>query len=771
MAMKLTKRISCAVLVLAMVLLSLNLAVFAANNSSLQGTGTQEDPYLVSEAGQLKELEGKNGVYVKLTADIDLSQAESGGKVDSWADYYINNFSGTIDGDGHRIYNAGANSTLIANFGGGELKNFTFGLSGQPATLVWNAYTAGIEYNYTDINISGSINYTSNNNNENALVVYAGGNTTLTRVNVSANIQSPTYNSIFIGYTPFANSHYKLVDCTYSGNAVMKQPGIIFANASSGTNLLNGSTVEASGCKITGNILGTDAEPKFVGSVSYKSDYDAVEAAVKAGFTITGNIAKTEDLSDYTYKVNDNGNVRIDVASENSSVATLRVISEVYYNVYYQDGTQWGTMKADVTEDIPVQSGVSSYYSSLGKVDFYDGDNGRQFTTGVNSALQAIDVNGRIGYVITNKDDSLVYKLGAFNSENNWKTSSVTVLAYDKDGNLINTVNGGGSESFAFNMETVQTEAGTALSAVQAPAGTSWVDSAATVVGGEQICFAKKDNTVIPVKVVAVQKPVVDVPVIDPSVPVEEVQVGVTPETENELNDIISGNSDAEISTELQQNIDEALARGDQVTISLKSDKLENNQVPAADAEKITELLTAQTSNSDKTLAVQQYFDFSVLVSANNQVIGEITELNSSKITLQIAIPAELQKEGRTFGVIRVHNGVAEILNSSVENHILTFETNQFSTYALVSYDVKDNGQNPGGDDNQENNGNGTENNGNTGNTDNGSTGANGNGENSNNMVSPQTGDASNYMIWISVAGVSVVAMVVLFVMKKKRNT
>ena len=198
---------------------------------------------------------------------------------------------------------------------------------------------------------------------------------------------------------------------------------------------------------------------------------------------------------------------------------------------------------------------------------------------------------------------------------------------------------------------------------------------------------------------------------------------------------------------------------------------MENNQVPAADAEKITELLTAQTSNSDKTLAVQQYFDFSVLVSANNQVIGEITELNSSKITLQIAIPAELQKEGRTFGVIRVHNGVAEILNSSVENHILTFETNQFSTYALVSYDVKDNGQNPGGDDNQETNGNGTENNGNTGNTDNGSTGANGNGENSNNMVSPQTGDASNYMIWISVAGVSVVAMVVLFVMKKKRNT
>lgn len=550
----------------------------------------------------------------------------------------------------------------------------------------------------------------------------------------------------------------------------MKQPGIIFANASSGANLLNGSTVEASGCQITGNILGTASEPKFVGSVSYKSDYDAVEAAVKSGFTITGNVAKREDLSNYTYKVNDNGNIRIDVTSENDSVATLRVISEVYYNVYYQDGSKWGTVKADVTEDIPVQSGISSYYSSLGKVEFYDGDYGRQFTTGIESKLQAIDVDGRIGYVLTSKDDSLVYKLGAFDSENNWRTSSVTVLAYDKDGNLINIVNGGNSESFAFNMETVQTEADTALSAVQAPVGTSWVNSATTVVGGEQICFAKKDDTVIPVKVVAVQKPVVDVPVIDPSVPVEEVQVGVTPETENELNNIISGNSDAEISTELQQNIDEALARGDQVTISLKSDKLEDNQVPVADAEKITELLTAQTSNSDKALAVQQYFDFSVLISANNQVIGEITELNSSKITLQIAISADLQKEGRTFGVVRVHNGVAEILDSSFENNILTFETNQFSTYALVSYDAKDNGQNPGGDNNQENNGNETENNGNAGNMDNGNTGTNSNGGNSDNIVSPQTGDTSNYMIWIAVASVSVVVIVILFMTKKKHN-
>lgn len=95
-------------------------------------------------------------------------------------------------------------------------------------------------------------------------------------------------------------------------------------------------------------------------------------------------------------------------------------------------------------------------------------------------------------------------------------------------------------------------------------------------------------------------------------------------------------------------------------------------------------------------------------------------------------------KIGTYFYIVYVHNGVTEVLDSSAENNILTFETNQFSTYALVSYDVKDNGQNSGGDDNQYNNGNETENSSNTCNTDNGNTGDSGNGDNSNNMVSLQ---------------------------------
>ena len=753
MAIKLTKRISSIVLVLAMVVLSINFAVFAADSTALQGTGTQSDPYLVSQADQLTQLEGKTDAYVKLTADIDLSQTTSPGKVDGWADYYINQFSGTIDGDGHRIFGAGANSVLIANFGGGELKNLTFELNGSPAALVWYGYTANAVYNYTDVNITGNVTYTSSNNNEQPLVIYAGGNTTLTRVHVSADIQSPTYNSIFIGYTPFANSSYTLVDCTYSGNAVMAYPGIIFANATSSANLLGTSTLTVSGCEITGTVLGTTAEPKYVGSVSYKTDFDAKEAEAAAGFNVTGTVAKAAELTNYSYTLNDNGNLKISIANGAADVASFKVVSEVFYNAYYADGTSWGTLKASVSEDIPVQNGAVDYYSSLGKVEFYDGADGTAFTTGVNGQLQAVDVNGKTGYVLAteNKDPSLIYKLGAFDTENNWKTSTVTVFAYDQNGQLLNTISGGTSEAFDLTIEPVQSQEGTALSAVQAPAGATWVNPDAVLVAGEQICFALKGTEVVPVKVKATSKPVVQVPVIDSSVPVTEVQVGAAADTEAILHEVIAGNTDAVISPELQQTINDAVANGDQVTVTLKTEKVADTLVPAADTESINAFLAAQTGTSGQVLAVQQYFDFSIVVLVNNQQVGEITDLNNSPVTLQIAIPAELQIAGRTFGVVRVHNGVAELLNSTVADGIITFETNRFSTYALVSFDAA-NAQTGGTAGTQ-----GTI----TDNTANTAAGS---------VTGPQTGDTTQIAVWAAVAGVCAAAMVVLFVLKKKAN-
>ena len=56
-----------------------------------------------------------------------------------------------------------------------------------------------------------------------------------------------------------------------------------------------------------------------------------------------------------------------------------------------------------------------------------------------------------------------------------------------------------------------------------------------------------------------------------------------------------------------------------------------------------------------------------------------------------VAIPEDLMKEGRTFYVIRVHDGKAEKLET-VENEdgTLTFKTDKFSTYALAYEDAQE---------------------------------------------------------------------------------
>ena len=103
------------------------------------GNGTKENPYLVSNAGQLATMIKSNGLggsYFKLTKDIHLNYTES----DDWYKKTTNNpwfsgdmytsFKGNLDGDGHIVYGLWyPNNTttqtagLIPTFGQGEIKN------------------------------------------------------------------------------------------------------------------------------------------------------------------------------------------------------------------------------------------------------------------------------------------------------------------------------------------------------------------------------------------------------------------------------------------------------------------------------------------------------------------------------------------------------------------------------------------------------------------------------------------------------------------------
>lgn len=99
----------------------------------------------------------------------------------------------------------------------------------------------------------------------------------------------------------------------------------------------------------------------------------------------------------------------------------------------------------------------------------------------------------------------------------------------------------------------------------------------------------------------------------------------------------------------------------------------------------------------DGEVTTANYFDVTIAVKADGTKVDELTNL-SSPIKLVVAIPEDIQTapEGytRTYYIIREHNGVAELLETTLAENgtYLTFESDKFSTFALAYTDVKTEG-------------------------------------------------------------------------------
>lgn len=68
------------------------------------GTGTVEDPYLIATTGDFQQMALEPTKNYKMVADIDMSKAAQW-----WTP--VKNFTGSLDGDGHTIYNLGIKTT------------------------------------------------------------------------------------------------------------------------------------------------------------------------------------------------------------------------------------------------------------------------------------------------------------------------------------------------------------------------------------------------------------------------------------------------------------------------------------------------------------------------------------------------------------------------------------------------------------------------------------------------------------------------------------
>ncbi|MBR1815541.1 MAG: hypothetical protein IJ763_02450 [Lachnospiraceae bacterium] len=107
--------------------------------------------------------------------------------------------------------------------------------------------------------------------------------------------------------------------------------------------------------------------------------------------------------------------------------------------------------------------------------------------------------------------------------------------------------------------------------------------------------------------------------------------------------------------------------------------------------------ISASVSETDKNtieaakpegFIVGTFFDINLFKKIGDNDTAKITQVPNGNVKIQINVPENLQKSGRKYSIIRLHDGTATVLDTIQDGFVLTFETNQFSTYALVYSDV-----------------------------------------------------------------------------------
>lgn len=137
------------------------------------------------------------------------------------------------------------------------------------------------------------------------------------------------------------------------------------------------------------------------------------------------------------------------------------------------------------------------------------------------------------------------------------------------------------------------------------------------------------------------------------------------------------------------------------LTNSLEDNGIEINPADTVEI-KVDVAELPEEENDDMVAAVNEkvqganilgLYDITIPVTINGEEAGELTKL-SSPITLKLAIPEGLPEvaEGyeRAYYLVRNHNGEVEVLNATVnDDNTISFESDEFSTYALAYVDEK----------------------------------------------------------------------------------
>lgn len=120
------------------------------------------------------------------------------------------------------------------------------------------------------------------------------------------------------------------------------------------------------------------------------------------------------------------------------------------------------------------------------------------------------------------------------------------------------------------------------------------------------------------------------------------------------------------------------LSDGSEVDIILSVNN--GNGIKESDKELIK---AAANAEPDIKYSVGEYLDISLL----RNIKGEESNISEAykEITLTVEIPQDIKDPSRTYGLIRLHNGTAELLKDlDSDSDTITVKTDMFSVYAIV---------------------------------------------------------------------------------------
>jgi len=192
---------------------------------------------------------------------------------------------------------------------------------------------------------------------------------------------------------------------------------------------------------------------------------------------------------------------------------------------------------------------------------------------------------------------------------------------------------------------------------------------------------------------------------------------------------------------QLVASIQKALREGKHVTTQLAIAQMKQGKAQDAWLQQAMTTL----NQGHYRFEVGSLMDISAIVRADSTVLGQLSEL-SAPVRFSIAVPTQMQRTGRIFKVLTMHDGQTFELPAHFENGIVTFETQRFSPFALVYGDPAESLAGSGGEEQTPLLGN---------NTLHGDTAV-------------QTGDKAGMLVYLAGAVLSAAAAAGLWILRKK---